>query len=413
VSARRPTTPRALTVGLAGAAALVPLNSTMVAVALADVESDLGVGLGAVAVWLVSGYLAVAAAAQPLGGRVGDRLGHRGAFTGGLVLLLGASLAGAAAPGFAALVVARLVQAVAGGLIIPAAVVILRDGVPPARRGRAYGWFGATMAVGAAVGPVLGGGLVDAFGWRATFLVNVPAALAALALTRPRRLAEAAQPAPHAHEPLRRHLAQLMRRPPFLAAAATVSLHTLVLYGLLLLVPLIASERLGLGAGDAGLLLSATTGAMIVAGPVGGALGDRAGRRVPALAGSALLVAAVAAILAALPEPPVAGLAALLGLAGLGLGLAGPSLQATAVESAPPGAAGLAGGLATAGRYAGGIVAAALVGATGAEGTYGPALAVVTAVAGVSLVACAWLPGAPRPGRGPAEPSRDLGRPLP
>ena len=74
--------------GLCTAAALMPLNSTMIAVALLDIEDDLDVSVSAVT-WLVSGYLVVMALAQPLGGRIGDALGHRRTFLAGLTRLHG------------------------------------------------------------------------------------------------------------------------------------------------------------------------------------------------------------------------------------------------------------------------------------------------------------------------------------
>ena len=153
----------------------------MIAVALLDIEGDLDVSVSAVT-WLVSGYLVVMALAQPLGGRIGDALGHRRTFLAGLGAFLAASVLAAMAPWFAALVALRMAQALFGGLMTPSVVALLREIVPPARRGRLFGWFGTVMGLAAAIGPVLGGGLVTAFGWRAIFLVNVPVGAAALSL---------------------------------------------------------------------------------------------------------------------------------------------------------------------------------------------------------------------------------------
>ena len=153
----------------------------MIAVALLDVEDDLGVSVGA-GTWLVSGYLVVMALAQPLGGRIGDAIGHRRAFLAGLGAFLAASALATFAPWFAALVALRMTQALFGGLMTPSAVALMRDVVPEARRGRMYGWFGTVMGLAAAIGPVLGGVLVTAFGWRAIFLANVPLGAAALSL---------------------------------------------------------------------------------------------------------------------------------------------------------------------------------------------------------------------------------------
>jgi MFS transporter, DHA2 family, methylenomycin A resistance protein len=198
--------------GLAGAAALVPLSSTMIAVALPDLAADLDVGVGTAAVWLVGGYLVMAAVVQPVGGRLGDRVAHRRAFRGGLVGFIAASVAASVAPWFLALVAARVLQALAGAVMVPNAVALLRSLSPAERRGRTYGWFGTAMALGAAVGPVVGGGLVDGFGWRATFVVNLPCGLAALAAVRAERPVAAPPAAPATHGQARRHAALLLRR---------------------------------------------------------------------------------------------------------------------------------------------------------------------------------------------------------
>jgi MFS family permease len=375
--------------GLAGAAALVPLSSTMIAVALTDLDADLDVGVGTSAVWLVSGYLVVAALVQPVGGRLGDRVGHRRAFRGGLAGFLAASLAASIAPWFPALVAARMLQALAGALMVPNAVALLRDLSRAERRGRAYGWFGTAMALGAALGPVVGGGLVEGFGWRAIFIVNLPLGLAALTAVRAERPGAAAPAAPAAHGRPRRHAALLLRRPAFVSAAATILLHNLVLYALLLLIPLLAERRLALDAGSAGLLLAAMTAPMLVAGPVGGAISDRSGRRAPVLVGGALAVAGVAGLLVALPDPPLAALAALLAAVGVGIGLAAAPLQTSAVEAAPLGLTGLAGGLFTTSRYAGGIAAAGLLAGLASGNRFQELATVLVAAAAISL-ATAW-----------------------
>ncbi|WP_217915150.1 MFS transporter [Miltoncostaea marina] len=371
------------------AAALVPLNSTMIAVALLDVERDLDVGVAA-ATWLVSGYLVAMAVVQPLGGRVGDAIGHRRGFLAGLGGFLAASALAAAAPTLGALVALRVSQALAGGLMMPNAAALLRDAVPPGRRGRVFGWFGTGMGLAAAVGPVLGGGLVAALGWRAVFLVNLP--LGAVALLAGRAL-PAGAPAPRAAaRPAAAGAGALPRSRPYLAATATILLHNMAMYGLLLVVPLIADRRLGLGEGAAGLLVGGMTAAMMLGSPVGGELSDRLGRRAPALAGSVL--AAVATLLLALASgrPSTAAVAALLVVAGVGFGLAGASLQTTALEAVPEGSVAMAGGLFMTMRYTGGIAATGVAAAVGAGDAFGAGLAVLAVAAALSLATASGLP---------------------
>jgi len=447
---------------LCAAAALVPLNSTMIAVALDVEEGDLDVSVSAVT-WLVSGYLVVMALAQPVGGRIGDALGHRRTFLAGLGAFLAASVLAALAPWFAALVALRMAQALFGGLMTPSVVALLREIVPPARRGRLFGWFGTVMALAAAIGPVLGGGLVTAFGWRAIFLVNVPVGAAALSLAVRALPADGPRPGlrgmrfdvagaaaftafvgaivaalflvgdgvarwlpaalaavaalvvfvlveRRARDPF--VALGLFRSRPYVGATATVLLHNLVMYALLLVVPILAEEELGLGPSGAGLLIGAMTASLMVISPVGGHLSDRLGRRAPVLIGSAVATAAMAGLVAIAGSPGTAATAALVALAGLGVGLAAASLQTTAVEVAPVDMVGVASGVFMTSRYTGGIAAAGLAAAVASSGAFRTGFAVLLGAAALSLVSATLLArrGAPAPAD-PVAPTRSPRRP--
>ena len=141
-----------------------------------------------------------------------------------------------------------------------------------------------------------------------------------------------------------------------------------MLYSLLLIIPILAERELGLGPSGAGLLIGAMTGAMMVASPIGGHLSDRLGRRTPVLIGSAIAVVATVGLVLIAGDPGIAGTAALVALAGVGVGLAGASLQTTAVESAPAAMVGVASGVFMTVRYTGGIAAAGLGGCGGLVG---------------------------------------------
>ncbi len=441
--------------GLCTAAALVPLNSTMVAVALLDIESDLDVSVSAVT-WLVSGYLVVMALAQPLGGRIGDALGHRRTFLAGLSAFLVASALATFAPSFAVLVALRMAQALFGGLMSPCASALLREIAPPRRRGRLFGWFGTVMGLAAAVGPVIGGVLVGISSWRAIFLVNLPVGLFALGMAvravprdRPRADARPVRfdlPGAAAFtafmgavvstlflmtDGVSRWLPALamsvvllalfiaverrVREPfvalglfsrlPYVGATATVLLHNLVMYSLLLVVPILAERELDLGPSGAGLLIGAMTGAMMIASPIGGQLSDRLGRRAPVLAGS-VVAAAAAAALALLATSAGAGeIAILVALAGLGVGLAGASLQTTAVESAPDGMVGVASGVFMTVRYTGGIAASGLAAAVASSGDFRAGFTVLLGAALVSIATAIALAGADVARKAPTRPS--------
>ena len=419
----------------------------MIAVALLDVEDDLGVSVGA-GTWLVSGYLVVMALSQPLGGRIGDAIGHRRAFLAGLGAFLAASALATFAPWFAALVALRMAQALFGGLMTPSAVALMRDVVPEERRGRMYGWFGTVMGLAAAIGPVLGGVLVTAFGWRAIFLANVPLGAAALSLAlrglpadrgRPRGrirfdvagaatftrflgggvaalflagegparglpAAAAAGVALAVFVAVERRAddpfvaLSLFERRPYVGATATVLLHNLVMYALLLIVPVLAEHELGLGPSGAGLLIGAMTASMMVVSPVGGHLSDRLGRRAPVLMGGVIAVGATAGLVATAGDPGTAATAALVALAGLGVGVAGASLQTTAVETAPRGMVGVASGVFSTARYTGGIAAAGVAAAVASSDAFRTGFAVLLGAAALSLVSGAALAGR-HPGR--------------
>lgn len=160
---------------------LAPLNSTMLAVALPELRRDFGVGHGEIA-WLVSAYLIAMAVAQPLGGRLGDQLGRVAVFRAGLVLFLALSLAAAAAPTFTALVALRTGQALIGAAVIPNGIAMMRESVPVNRLGRSGGLLGSIVSISAAVGPLLGAGLLALGSWRLLFLMNAPLVAAGVLL---------------------------------------------------------------------------------------------------------------------------------------------------------------------------------------------------------------------------------------
>jgi MFS family permease len=172
---------RAVLAAVALSGTLLPLNSTMLAVALPDIASGLGSGVAA-STWLVTAYVVAMAVLGPFAGRLGDRHGRRRVVLWGLGSFAAASLAAGLAPSLALLVAARLGQAVAGSLVLPNAVALLRDALPDGRRAAGFGVLGSAVGAAAAIGPAAGGALAGWLGWRAIFLVNLPLGLIALLL---------------------------------------------------------------------------------------------------------------------------------------------------------------------------------------------------------------------------------------
>lgn len=160
------------------------LDVTIVNIALPTIGSQLHASV-AVLQWIVDAYTLAFAVLMLSAGVLGDRFGARRLFAIGLALFAAASLACGLAPNAAALVAARALQGVSAAAMIPNSLALLNRacGHDPHLRARAVGLWTASGAISIAAGPVLGGMLIAAWGWRGIFLVNVPLCLAGLAAT--------------------------------------------------------------------------------------------------------------------------------------------------------------------------------------------------------------------------------------
>jgi MFS transporter, DHA2 family, methylenomycin A resistance protein len=174
----RPVRRGALLAVLVAAQVLTVANANMIAVALPPLARDLGAS-ATQQQWIVDAYVLVFAALLVAGGVLGDRYGRRRALTGGLVLFAGGSLACALSPDPGVLIAARVVQGLAPALVLPASLAIVAaNHADPLERSRAIGIWGAGSGFGVAMGPLLGGLVVAALGWRWVFALSAPAALA-------------------------------------------------------------------------------------------------------------------------------------------------------------------------------------------------------------------------------------------
>jgi EmrB/QacA subfamily drug resistance transporter len=153
--------------------AIAFLEATVTNVALPTIGRDLGASVSGLE-WVLNGYLLTLAALILLGGSLGDRYGRRLMFNIGVAWFTIASAACAAAPNVEVLVAGRVVQGIGGALLTPASLAIIEATFAPGDRGRAIGAWSALTGIGGAVGPLVGGYLIDAVSWRAIFLINLP-----------------------------------------------------------------------------------------------------------------------------------------------------------------------------------------------------------------------------------------------
>ncbi|HSF41113.1 MAG TPA: MFS transporter [Thermoanaerobaculia bacterium] len=158
------------------------IDGTAVNVALPTLQADLGATVPEVQ-WVVEAYALFLSALLLVGGSLGDRFGRRRVFNFGVTLFALASAWCGLAPGTGQLIAARAVQGVGAALLVPGSLAILSAAFPGERRGRAVGTWSGFSAITAAVGPLLGGWLIDTASWRWVFFLNLPLAVVVLVLS--------------------------------------------------------------------------------------------------------------------------------------------------------------------------------------------------------------------------------------
>jgi len=179
---------------------MVFLDSTVVNVALPAIQRDLDTDLAGLQ-WVVTGYLLTLGALLLLGGALGDLRGRRRVFLAGLGIFTVSSILCAAAPTLAVLIAARVLQGVGGAMLVPQSLAIVTAAFRREDRGAAIGAWSGLSGLSTAIGPFIGGSLVDTFSWRWAFVLNVPLAAVTWWLARAVPETRDADAAPHLDVP--------------------------------------------------------------------------------------------------------------------------------------------------------------------------------------------------------------------
>src|SRR4051812_15968959 len=184
-------------VATVAASAMASLDATIVNVALPHIGEDFGASVSELQ-WVLTGYLLALASLILLGGALGDRYGRRKVFVVGTVWFAAASVLCGLAPNVTVLVLARVLQGIGGALLAPGSLAILQVSFQESDRAAAVGAWSGFGGVAGAIGPFVGGWLVDGPGWRWAFLLNLPVAAVVPLFAYP-AIPESRDPHPRGH----------------------------------------------------------------------------------------------------------------------------------------------------------------------------------------------------------------------
>lgn len=335
------------------AGALVVSLDSMMNIAFPAIATALGVPPERVR-WIIIFYVLTHALMSFAGGAAADRFGHALVFRAGLALSALAFIMGGLAAGLGWLLAARIVQGFGAGLVFGTAPALVTDGAPGEARGRRLGFLNGAMGLGA-LGPLVAGFLVDAFGWRAVFHVRVPLALGALGW------AVVASSAPVVSERRPVSIGDLARG-GVLRASVLAFVARGAIFAIWLLVPFYLVDTRGLGASLGGIFFMLTPLGAAVAAPLGGHVADRIGASAPAVAGLVMQTAGLGLLGFVDGATPLWLIALALFVAGFGLGFFEVPNMTTIMAAFPAGRQGAAGGLAFLTRTLGVVAGVALLG---------------------------------------------------
>ncbi|WP_328643995.1 MFS transporter [Amycolatopsis sp. NBC_00348] len=392
---------------------IVGLDNTIVNLALPSIRRELGASVSSLQ-WTIDAYTLVLASLLMLSGSTADRIGRRRTFQTGLALFSLGSLLCGIAPNIGSLVAFRALQAIGGSMLNPVALSIVTNiFTEPRERARAIGVWAGVVGLSMAVGPVLGGALVDWAGWRSIFWINVPVGVAAIVLTAV-FVPESRSPYPRRLDPVGQLLVivllasvtygiiegrgagwgspeiigcfvlaavalavllpyerrrrdplldlKFFRSVPFSGATLTAVTGLAALSGFLFLNSLYLQDARGLSALDAGLLTLPMAAVTAVFAPLSGRLVGARGPRLPLLVAGAGIAASGVVLSGISPTTPIPVL--MLGYVcfGAGFGMLNAPITNAAVSGMPRERAGLAAAVASTSRQIGISLGVAVIG---------------------------------------------------
>ena len=393
---------------------IVSLDVTIVNIALPSIRHDLHASISGLQ-WIISAYTLVLASLFLLSGSIADRFGRRRTFVIGLSIFVLGSFLCSIAPSLGLLVVFRMAQAVGGSMLNPVAMSIIANTFTiPRERAQAIGVWASVMGISMALGPVVGGLLINTTGWRSIFWINIPVGLLAIALSlafipesrapRGRRVDVAGQfliisflapltfgiiegPSrgwssnliigafalaaasllsvlywePRQHEPLID--LRFFRSVPFSAATLCAVAAFAALGGFLFLNTLYLQDVKGLSALHAGIDTLPMALMTLLVPPISGRLVGRTGSKLPLLVAGAAICVSCVMLVGVTKSTSFSWIFTSYALFGLGFGFVNPPITHAAVSGMPRAQAGVASAVASTSRQTGQTLGVALVGA--------------------------------------------------
>ena len=390
------------------------LDNTVVNVALPSIQNHFGSGVSGLQ-WVIDGYTLVFAAFMLTGGTLGDLYGRKRIFLIGLIIFTAGSLLAALAPSLNFLIAGRAVQGLGAAALLPGTLSILTQTFPdPKERAQAIGIWAGVSGMALALGPIVGGALVDSLGWQSVFFLNIPIGIVAFIV--------ASRVVKESKNPEGRHLdlagqvlavsglgmltyalieannfgwtsptilglfagaalatglfvwVELRSTSPMLdltffrnrtfAAAATVAgLVSFGMFGVFFFLTLFLQNVQGYSAFQMGLRSLPMTGAIIFVAPTAGWLASRIGPRIPMAVGLAIVGVGMLLMERITPGMPYSQLWWNLTLLGIGMGLVMAPMTAAVMGAVPRARAGMASATSNASREVGGVFGIALLGA--------------------------------------------------